>query len=180
MLLLSFSSTNSPVSWLMMSTQSFWYGRLFPLNTVMGGVEPLEGNRVNKHNLHTHRHRKILSIWRGKNGCFLSLQCFFFVTADLLITGPLFVNIQLHTRAPMHILNQHQHAGKGVWVFRREMFCPAFVPLRSRRAQITGMWGNVMVTSSPFPTCSSPSQLVSIDAGLKSSEKEEHNNDTES
>lgn len=28
-----------------------------------------------------------------------------------------------------------------------------------------------MVTSSPFPTCSSPSQLVSIDAGLKSSEK---------
>lgn len=40
MLLLSFSSTNSPVSWLMMSTQSFWYGRLFPLNTVMGGVEP--------------------------------------------------------------------------------------------------------------------------------------------
>lgn len=40
MLLLSFSSTNSPVSWLMMSTQSFWYGRLFPLNTVIGGVEP--------------------------------------------------------------------------------------------------------------------------------------------
>lgn len=27
-----------------------------------------------------------------------------------------------------------------------------------------------MVTSSPFPTCSSPSQLVSMDAGLKSSE----------
>lgn len=26
-----------------------------------------------------------------------------------------------------------------------------------------------MVTSSPFPTCSSPSQLVSMDAGLKSS-----------
>lgn len=26
-----------------------------------------------------------------------------------------------------------------------------------------------MVTSSPFPTCSSPSQVVSIDAGLKSS-----------
>lgn len=30
-----------------------------------------------------------------------------------------------------------------------------------------------MVTSSPFPTCSSPSQLVSMDAGLKSSEKDE-------
>lgn len=29
-----------------------------------------------------------------------------------------------------------------------------------------------MVTSSPFPTCSSPSQLVSIDAGLKSSEED--------
>lgn len=29
-----------------------------------------------------------------------------------------------------------------------------------------------MVTSSPLPTCSSPSQLVSIDAGLKSSEKD--------
>ena len=44
MLLLSFSSTNSPVSWLMMSTQSFWYGRLFPLNTVIGGVEPWKDN----------------------------------------------------------------------------------------------------------------------------------------
>lgn len=31
-----------------------------------------------------------------------------------------------------------------------------------------------MVTSSPFPTCSSPSQLVSMDAGLKSSEKDRH------
>lgn len=49
MLLLSFSSTNSPVSWLMMSTQSFWYGRLFPLKTVMGGVEPLKENSVNEH-----------------------------------------------------------------------------------------------------------------------------------
>lgn len=47
MLLLSFSSTNSPVSWLMMSTQSFWYGRLFPLNTVMGGVEPWTVNNNN-------------------------------------------------------------------------------------------------------------------------------------
>lgn len=48
MLLLSFSRTNSPVSWLMMRTQSFWYGRLFPLNTVMGGVEPLkETNSLN-------------------------------------------------------------------------------------------------------------------------------------
>ena len=35
---------------------------------------------------------------------------------------------------------------------------------------LTGICGNVMVTSSPFPTCNSPSQLVSIEAGLKSSE----------
>ncbi len=34
---------------------------------------------------------------------------------------------------------------------------------------LTGMCGNVMVTSSPFPTCNSPSQDVSMDAGLKSS-----------
>lgn len=71
MLLLSFSNINSPVSWLMMRTQSFWYDLLLPLNTVIGGVEP-------------------------------------------------------------------------------------------------GMCGNVMVTSSPFPTCNSPSQDVSMDAGLKS------------
>lgn len=31
-----------------------------------------------------------------------------------------------------------------------------------------------MVTSSPLPTCSSPSQLVSMDAGLKSSEKDKY------
>lgn len=31
-----------------------------------------------------------------------------------------------------------------------------------------------MVTSSPFPTCSSPSQLVSMDAGLKSSKRDGH------
>lgn len=36
-----------------------------------------------------------------------------------------------------------------------------------------------MVTSSPFPTCSSPSQLVSIDAGLKSSVKKEKINKKE-
>lgn len=39
----------------------------------------------------------------------------------------------------------------------------------SSRLSLTDMWGNVMVTSSPFPTCSSPSQLVSMEAGLKSS-----------
>lgn len=50
---------------------------------------------------------------------------------------------------------------------------PTYTPTWWKRP-FTGIWGNVMVTSSPFPTCSSPSQLVSIDAGLKSSEKVEH------
>ena len=37
----------------------------------------------------------------------------------------------------------------------------------------TGICGSVIVTSSPLPTCSSPSQEVSIDAGLKSSKGKE-------
>lgn len=102
MLLLSFSSINPPVSWLMIRTQSFWYGRLLPLNTVIGGVEPF-GNRL------------------------------------------------------QHVENAEMH-------IRRERIL--------KRWALTGMCGNVMVTSSPFPTCNSPSQDVSIDAGLKSSVKE--------
>lgn len=42
--------------------------------------------------------------------------------------------------------------------------------------RLTGICGKVMVTSSPLPTWRSPSQDVSIDAGLKSS-KEENNCD---
>lgn len=38
---------------------------------------------------------------------------------------------------------------------------------------LTGMCGSVIVTSSPLPTCSSPSQDVSMDAGLKSSKGKE-------
>lgn len=45
-------------------------------------------------------------------------------------------------------------------------------------AALTGMCGSVMVTSSPFPTCSSPSQDVSMDAGLKSSEDESTGSET--
>lgn len=57
-----------------------------------------------------------------------------------------------------------------------DLCCKVLGVNRATSSTLTGICGKVMVTSSPLPTRSSPSQDVSIEAGLKSS-KEENNGD---